>query len=87
MISMGSVFFGKPIRLSVDVAHGVGGGDGAESIGIVHDGREVVHALDQRQIVGHAVDARVVGGVGADEHRGIVGCRQAAQHLRQVLRT
>ena len=65
----------------VDVAQGVGGGDLAESVGVVHDGREEIDGLHQRGVGRDPVDAGVVGVIEADQNVGIVLAGQFAQHL------
>ena len=52
----------------IDVAERVGGGDLAEGIGIVHDGREKIHRLHQRRLGREQIHAGVVGVIEADQH-------------------
>ncbi len=70
-------FFGKTDkrersqRLSshgVNVAERVGGGDLAEGVGIVHDGREKIHRLDERRLGREQIHAGVVGMIEADQN-------------------
>ena len=56
----------------VDVAEGVGGGDLAEGVGIVDDGREEIDGLHQRQVGGDQIHSGVVGGVEADQDLGVM---------------
>jgi len=56
----------------VDIRESVGGGDGAEPVGVVDDGREEVDRLDQGQIVAEAV------------HSGIVVRRMTDENVRIV---
>jgi hypothetical protein len=44
----------------VDVAQGVGGGDGAEGVRIVDDRRKEIQRLDDRDVVREAIDSSVV---------------------------
>ncbi len=71
----------RPSAHGVDVAQGVGGGDLAESVGIVHDGREEVDRLDQRHVGSELVNAGVVGVIETYKNIGIVLARQLAEHL------
>ena len=70
----------------VHIAQRVGRRDLAVQVRIVHDGREKVDRLDERQLVGETVHPRVIARLGADEHVRVVTLRQVAQHLRDPLR-
>ena len=59
----------------VNIAQRVGRGNLAEEIGIVDDGREEVHRVDDRQVGAQTIHPGVVGGFGADQHVGIVELR------------
>ena len=63
----------------VDVAQGVGGGDLAECVGIVDDGREEVDGLHQREVGSDFVNAGVVGVIEANQNVGIVLPGQLSQ--------
>ena len=63
----------------VQVAEGVGGGDGAEGVGVVDDRREEVDRRDDGEVVAHTVDARIVGAVEPDQRIGVADQR----HLRE----
>ena len=65
----------------VNVAQGIGGGNLAESVGIVHHGREEIDGLHQREVGGDPVHAGVIGVIEADQHVGIVLARQFAQNF------
>ena len=82
--TMDSAVSGRPAH-GVDVAHGIGRGDLAETIGVIDAGREDVHGLDQGQPVAELVDARVVAGVGADED--VADRRCGAVRRGRVLRS
>src|SRR5437870_5573101 len=74
----------------IDVTEGIGCGDGAPDVRVVHDRREEVDGEQQGEILGNAVDRRVVGRVQAEEEVGILApvvLSKAAQDLRQVART
>lgn len=58
-----------PCAHRVDVREGVGNGNPAELVGIVHDRREEVHRKHNSNIVRDAID------------RGVVGCRKAHEHI------
>ena len=47
----------------VNIAQGIGGGNLAEPVGIVHNRREKIHRLYQRQIIRNPIDTGVVGPV------------------------
>src|SRR5439155_17906249 len=68
----------------VDVAEGVGGGDGPEVVGPVHDRREEVGGEDEGEVVGELVDGGVVAGGAADEDVGVADFRQQAEQRQQV---
>ena len=51
----------------VYVAQGIGGGDLAEGVGVVDDGREEIDSLHQRDIGGDFVDAGIIGMIEADQ--------------------
>lgn len=67
----------------VDVGEGIGGGDLAVEIGVVHDGGEKIEGLDEGALVIEAIDGGVVGGGGTDEEIGVVDLGEAAQNLRE----
>jgi hypothetical protein len=72
---------------SVDVAHGVGRGDGAIGVGVIDDGREEVERQDDSKLVADAIDSGVVKAVEAEEQIGVLfgpeSLGQWAQDLRQ----
>jgi hypothetical protein len=59
----------------VDVAERVRGGDPAEVVRVVDDGREEVDRLDEREIVAQAVDAGIVARSHAYEDVRVGGMR------------
>ena len=63
----------RPAAHGIHIAQRVGGGDLAEDIGVVDDGREEVDRLDQRQLRRELI------------HSGVVGCVEADEHIRVVL--
>ena len=71
----------------VDVAHGVGGGDGAVGVGVIDDGREEVERQDDRKLIADAIDSGVVKAVEAEEQVGVLfgpeSVGERAQDLRQ----
>ena len=67
----------------VNVADGIGGSNFAVFIRVVHDGREDIDSLHQRQIVAYAVHAGVVAGIEANQQVGIGKFGQMAQNLCQ----
>ncbi len=69
----------------VDVAQGVGGGNGAELDGVVGNGREKVHSEDQRRLVVQAIDGGIVPGLNAHQEVRVGHGGQPAQDLDQVL--
>ena len=71
----------------VDVAEGIGGGDGSERVGVVHDGREEIDGLHQGVLRRQLVDAGIVGGIEAYQHVIVSPARDAREHLVQNLRT
>ena len=93
---VGDRFSGKPTTFSatsdfaahgVDVAHGVGSGDGAVRVRVVNDGREEVERQHDREVVTDAIDRGVVEPVEAEEQVRVLfgpeGFGQGAQDLRQ----
>ena len=74
----------------VDVGNGIGGGNLAEEIGVVHDGWKEVHSLNQRRFIVDHVHAGVIAPVEADDQVGIGAgpeilqqfCQRAGAHLR-----
>ena len=74
----------------VDVAEGVGGGDGAEGIGIVHHRREEIRRGNDGLFVIQAIDGGIIGV--AQPHEQVAGGLRAecggerTQHVRQGLR-
>ena len=71
----------------VDVAERVGGGDGAEGVRIVDDGREEIHGMHEGELRRQFVDAGIVGGIKPDQHVFIRPARYGGQHLVQQLWT
>ncbi len=65
----------------VDVAQGVGGGDLAECVGIVHDGGEEVDGLHQREVGSDFVNAGVIGVIKTHQNIGIVLVGQLPQNF------
>ena len=65
----------------VDVAQSVGGGDLAESVGVVHDGGEEVDGLHQREAGSDLVNAGIIGVIEADQNVWIVLAGQFAQNF------
>ncbi len=55
-----------PSSHGIDVAKGVGGGDLAEGVGIVDDGREEVDGLNERLVRSELIHSGVVGVIEAD---------------------
>ena len=49
----------------VQIAEAVQGGDSAEQVGLVNEGREIIQALHQSLVVCPVNDGRVVGGINA----------------------
>ena len=79
----------RPAPHGVDVGDRVGRRDLAVEERVVHDRRDVIDRLDQRQIVGETVHSGVVAGLEADEQVG-VGLGRAgefADDFAQVHRT
>ena len=85
--------FGKPDDVQrgdrvgahrVDVAQRVGRGNLSEHVGVVHDRREEIDGVDDRQVRPQTKHSRIVGRLGADNHIGVIVARQLAQHVRQV---
>ena len=74
----------RQLRLTahgVDIRQGVGSGDLSEGIGVVVDGREKVHRLDQGQVLRHLVDRGVVGLIKAHQQIGVMMDPDAVQEL------
>ena len=67
----------------VDVTEGVGGGDFAVEVGIIHNGREKVGGLDQGQILAQHIDAGVVAFVVSHHQPGVRMGLEAIQHFGQ----
>ena len=67
----------------VDITEGVGGGDLAEEVGVVGDGREKVHRLHQGQLVGYFIYRGVVGGIEPHQQVGVVAGADIPQQLGQ----
>ena len=65
----------------------VGGGNLPELVGIVDDGREEVHGLDERETVGQPEDSRVIEGLATDEDSGIGSRVQRREGAGKVTRT
>ena len=59
----------------VNIAQRIGGGNLAEQIGIVDDGCEKIHRVDDGQVGPQSKHAGVVGGFGADQHVGMFELR------------
>jgi hypothetical protein len=68
------------------VVDGIQGGDTPVVERVVHNGREEVHGLDEREVVRETVYPRVVGRLDADDQVRVVGYLQPAQHLGQFAR-
>ncbi len=79
----------RPAAHGVDVGEGVGGGDLAVEIRIVHDRRDVVDGLHEGEVVRQTIDSGVVAGLEADEQVGIgLGlAREILDDVAQVHRT
>src|ERR1039458_9314943 len=71
----------------VDIAQGVGGGDGAEGIRVIDDGSEEVDGLHQGQVRRDLIDAGVIGGIEADQHVGVGPAGHFGQYLVKNLGT
>ena len=71
----------------VDVAEGVGGGDLAEGVGVVHDGGEEIYGLDERQVRVELIHSGVVGVVEADQDVRVVLPGEFSEDLVQRGRT
>ncbi len=71
----------------VNVTQGVGGGDLAKSVGIVHHGSEEIDGLHQGQVGADPVHTRVIGVIEAHQYVGIVLAWKFAQHLVEKSRT
>ena len=67
----------------VDVAHAVGGGDGAVGPGVVDDRGEEIDRLHDGQIGRKAIDRGVVAGLETDDEVRVGGEGQRTQYLRQ----
>ena len=67
----------------VHIGEGVGGGNGAESVGIVGDRGEEVHRLHQCQIVADAVHAGIIALIKTHQQIGITVDADALQQLCQ----
>ena len=68
----------------VDVAQRVGGSDLAERVRVVHDRREEIDGVDDRQVVAQAEYSRIVGRLGSDDQIRMIERREAVQHVHQV---
>ena len=68
----------------VNVAQRIRGGDLTEDIGIVNDGREKIHRVDDGQIGTQTKYPGVVGRFRSDEHIGVVEFGQFVQDLHEV---
>ena len=74
----------------VDVRHGVGGGDRAPRVRVVHYRREEIDRLHDRHVGTDPVDGRVVGALEPDEQvrvAGVVGGLDAGEHLLEISRS
>ena len=67
----------------VHVGQAVGGGDAAEQIRVIHDGRKKVHRLDEGKVGAQTHHARVVARVQADKQVGVPLDGQARQNFLQ----
>lgn len=67
----------------VDIAEGVGGGDGAEIKRIVDDGSEEVESLHEGAVVRELVDAGIVRRFKPEQYFGIFDTRKRGERLRQ----
>jgi len=56
----------------VDIAEGVGGGDGAVGVGVIHQRREKIHRQHHGLLIVELVDRGVVGRGQADEEIGVL---------------
>jgi hypothetical protein len=77
----------RPRPHGVDVAERVGGGHRPAGVGIVDDGSDEVHRLDDGQVVGELIHGGVIGRLRPDEESRIGERGQLTQHLSQVRRT
>ena len=62
----------RPSAHGVDVAQRVGHGDGPVPVGVVHDGGEEVHCLNEGQVPIHPVDRGVIPGAVPHQEVGIL---------------
>src|SRR5262249_21759867 len=58
--------------------------DVAKKIRVIDDGSEKIDGVDDGEDGTKAIDPRVVGGLGSDQHVGVVKLRQAVQDLHEV---
>ena len=69
----------------VNIAQRIGRGNLAKGVGIVDNGREEVHGVDDSQVRTQTEHPGVVAGLGADQHvRVIIKLWQAVQNLHEV---
>ena len=73
----------RPATHGIHIAQRVGGGNLAEGVRVIHDGREEIHGLDQRQLGRELIHSRVVGGVKAYQHVRVELFRQPGEHRVQ----
>ena len=76
-----------PASHGIDIAERIGGGDGSEGVGIVHDGREEVDGLNQGTLRRELVHAGVVRRVKPDQNVTVRPARYAPKHVVQNLWT
>jgi hypothetical protein len=70
----------------INVGEGIGRGNGAEKVRIVHNRGEKVHGQDQGGPVVEAKDSRVVGGVNADDESLVSGEVYSPEQFLEVAR-
>ena len=71
----------------VHVGESVGGGDGAEGLRVIDDGRDEVHGEHQRRAVFGAQEGRILHGPGLVDHPGMFERCDLSQDLDQVPRS
>jgi hypothetical protein len=67
----------------IDIGDGIGSGDLAEDIGIIHHRREEIDRLNQRNIIADLIDTGIVGRVKADKYVFVGEFGDIAQNLRK----
>jgi hypothetical protein len=76
----------RPAAHGVDVGERIGRGDAAEVKGVVDDGREEVHGLDERCGLVQTIHPGVVAGLAADQEIRITRQVEPAEYSAQVPR-